>query len=218
MWYMSSSTNVQPKYRSCFGLFESLATRRTEAVIQWSLWALDNGRFAKGGVNPNWELDDWIASLHCYPEWVRKLAVFAVVADVPFDAHGTIEMFWEMRHHVLNAGYPVAFVTQNGMTPLDIPWSEIDAIFIGGDDDHKIGNEGAELIKAGNALGKWTHVGRVNSIKRLEQVWMADSADGTTLSIDPSLKNQARMALGVQGARAKKSNKTLLLPEVTSVL
>ena len=67
---------------------------------------------------------------------------------------------------------------------MPIPWDEIVAVFIGGTDDFKLGRHGAACVKAAKALGKWVHVGRVNTPGRLEyfEDLGADSCDGTGLA------------------------------------
>jgi hypothetical protein len=61
---------------------------------------------------------------------------------------------------------------------------KIEALFIGGTDDFKLGKHGAACVKAAKALGKWCHVGRVNTPGRLEyfEELGADSCDGTGLA------------------------------------
>jgi len=67
-----------------------------------------------------------------------------------------------------------------------IPWHEIDALFLGGSDEHKRGPEGGALIAEARRHGKWLHVGRVNSGSTLlNYFWMANSWDGTTFIRHP---------------------------------
>ena len=78
------------------------------------------------------------------------------------------------------------------------------AICRGGTDKHKL-TESYPFILEAKRRGKWVHVGRVNSAARLTELfWMADSADGTTLSIEPSIRNIRRILGGVAAAQAKK--------------
>jgi hypothetical protein len=60
----------------------------------------------------------------------------------------------------------------------------IKAIFIGGSTDWKLSQHAVAIIKAAKALGKWAHVGRVNTPARFEyfEKLGADSIDGTGLS------------------------------------
>ena len=79
--------------------------------------------------------------------------------------------------------YPVAYVLQDGQEDVPVPWDEIDAVSVGGSDDFKLGPVAAGLCREARARGKWVHVGRVNSHKRLRYAVSieADSADGTYL-------------------------------------
>jgi len=93
-------------------------------------------------------------------------------------------------------GYPVAFVTQDGLRMEDVPWDDFDVLFVGGSDEHKL-RESWPFIYRAKELGKWVHVGRVNSEKRMRMFWMADSVDGTTLKMEPSARNGRRLLRGV---------------------
>lgn len=60
----------------------------------------------------------------------------------------------------------------------------IAAVFIGGSNNWKCSDHAARIIKTAKVLGKWTHLGRVNTPDRWE--WAedleVDSADGTGMS------------------------------------
>jgi hypothetical protein len=96
-------------------------------------------------------------------------------------ARRTLEVFdhWRAKLH----GWKVALVAQDGQEDLPIPWNQIDAIFIGGSTKWKLSNHAEQIRKAAKILGKWVHIGRVNTPDRFE--WaegLADSIDGTGLS------------------------------------
>lgn len=78
-----------------------------------------------------------------------------------------------------------AFVLQDGIEDLDIPWEQFEAVFVGGTDDFKQSDAALQICKAAKMMPhpKWVHVGRVNTAIRLDR-WMdvADSADGTGVS------------------------------------
>lgn len=81
---------------------------------------------------------------------------------------------------------PLAFVAQNGLDDVDdLPWGLIEAVFIGGDDDFKLGDfVMMDLIPAAKERGKWVHMGRVNSKRRIKHAVMGDvdSVDGSSMS------------------------------------
>lgn len=193
-------------------MFETLGSYHDLQKHGFEVWAGDNGRFwSKGtGVNPNWTEKEWLKMLDYYPEYMRTLCKFMVVPDVPFDAQGTINVFSQYLPFVVGRGYPAAFCTQDGMTPDDIPWGEIAAVFIGGSERHKLGQEGASIGAIAHSLGKWVHVGRVNSMSRMKQIWWADSCDGTHLAHNSALSRQRLLAEAVSFCRAKKRTRRLI--------
>ena len=67
---------------------------------------------------------------------------------------------------------------------LPIPWAAIAAVFIGGSSQWKGSEHVVHIIKAAQALGKWTHVGRVNHAARFRHFedLGVDFIDGTGLA------------------------------------
>jgi hypothetical protein len=83
---------------------------------------------------------------------------------------------------------PLAFVLQDGCTISDVPWDQIDAVFVGGSTEWKLGPEAIELCEQAKGIGKWVHVGRVNTLSRLRfamRHMSADSVDGSGFSKFP---------------------------------
>lgn len=112
----------------------------------------------------------------------RALCRFVAVPDVVESARRTLEVFphWADRLR----GWPLALVAQDGQQDLPIPWDSIAAVFIGGSTAWKMSAHAAAVVKAAKALGKWAHLGRVNSPGRFEYAESlgCDSIDGTGLS------------------------------------
>lgn len=148
------------------------------------VWAADNGCYPAG-------VFDWGA----YDRWLTRVSpaldrcLFLVVPDMPFDAEGTIERFEQWAPLLQKVQRPLAFVTQDGMGTEDVPWSQIDVVFVGGSTEWKTGDESALLVGEAKRRGKWAHMGRVNSLKRLRVAYTmgCDSADGTFLKYGPSV-------------------------------
>lgn len=109
--------------------------------------------------------------------------LFVVTPDMPFSADGTIEAYERYGQRTKATGARTAFVTQDGMQSEDIPWRDVDAIFVGGSTEWKLGQESVALMSEAHRRGKWVHVGRVNSGKKFRAAVSAgaDSADGTFL-------------------------------------
>lgn len=112
----------------------------------------------------------------------RDLCRFVAVPDVVGSARRTLEVFEHWKEHLCD--WPLAVVCQDGQENLPIPWKAIEAVFIGGSTEWKMSQHAVACIKAAKAIGKWVHVGRVNTPGRFEyfQQLGADSIDGTGLS------------------------------------
>lgn len=138
-------------------------------------YAMDNGAFAR------FEPSGFLKMLEKH-EPRRDLCRFVAVPDVVGCARRTLECFrhWQPRL----AKWPVAFVCQDGQENLDVPWDNCTAVFIGGSTDWKVGKHAAAIVKAAKVIGKWCHVGRINTPGRFEyfQELGADSCDGTGLA------------------------------------
>ena len=114
----------------------------------------------------------------------RELCRFVAVPDVVGSARRTSEVFDFWIHEPILSGWPLAYVAQDGVEHLTIPWGRIDAIFIGGTTDWKLSRFAKECIAAAKLMRKWVHVGRVNTPGRFElfEKLGADSIDGTGLA------------------------------------
>lgn len=147
-------------------------------------WAADNGRFSAP--------QDYTDS--AYLAWLRKLApmanrcLFATAPDVVGDAVATLELSAPMFGPIRQTGYPVALVAQDGLESLSVPWADFDVLFIGGTTKWKLGEAVIALCREATRRGKWIHMGRVNSLRRMRYAASigCDSADGTVLKHDPS--------------------------------
>jgi hypothetical protein len=194
---------ILPMYREKFGYMASSAGGGwMPGVKAGCKWMLDNDSFS-GKFN----IERWQDLQIEYLEY-RENCIAVVVPDVLRDAKATIEKWHEYKSQVIQ-GYPRAFVTQNGLTTHMVPWDELDVLFIGGDDEHKL-YESMPFILEAQAKGKWVHVGRVNGIRRLERFWMVDSVDGTVLVYPHSPRRQHRIMRAVSFSNSKKRMKQLL--------
>lgn len=139
-------------------------------------FAIDNGAFA------GFKVDAFLSLLE-REESRHKLCRFVAVPDVVGSAIRTLETFahWQPR---LYSQWPLAFVAQDGIENHPIPWPQITAVFIGGTTQFKTGPVAVQVIRAAQAMGKWVHIGRVNTPARFEYFEQlgADSIDGTRLS------------------------------------
>ena len=140
-------------------------------------WAADNGAFGEFDPDAYVAMLDGLALLPTRP-------LFVTVPDVVGDADATLTLFHQWWCEVSVRGLPVALVAQDGLEPGDprVPWDAIDALFIGGTTEYKLGEGAAELVREAHGRGKHVHWGRVNSLKRFRYVQSigADSCDGNT--------------------------------------
>lgn len=144
-------------------------------------WALDNGAFA------GFDERRFVAMLERHANRAGE-ALWCTAPDVVGDAEPTRALLgvWEPR--IRHYGYPVAYVAQDGETPEAAPWDAFDAIFIGGTTAWKESPAAGALVREGRRLGKRTHMGRVNSVRRMRiaHSWGVQTFDGTQCSRWPS--------------------------------
>jgi hypothetical protein len=150
------------------------------------IWAADNGCFA----SPEKYTDErYLAWLKRHSH-ARRSCLFATAPDVVGDGEATLDRSLLMFARIHGAGYRAGLVAQDGMEKLALPWEEFEGLFIGGTTDWKLGPSAAALIDEARQRGKWVHMGRVNSLKRLRLAANlgCHSADGTTIAFEPSVR------------------------------
>lgn len=136
-------------------------------------WAADNDCFQVLDVDRFTAMLDRIQGL--------PGCLFVVCPDVVGDWRATAELWASWEPGIRRRGLPVALAAQDGLRPESVPWWQIDALFIGGTTEWKLGPEPTKLIAEAKRRGKWVHMGRVNSHKRLDYARFlgCDSADGS---------------------------------------
>lgn len=149
-------------------------TRRNPQQLEHR-FAMDNGAFS------NFEASSFLAMLDKHASR-RDLCRFVAVPDVVGSARRTLECFRYWYPKLF--GWPLAFVCQDGQEGLEIPWDNCAAVFIGGSTEWKVGPHAKTIVKASRVMGKWCHIGRINTPGRYEyfQDLGADSCDGTGLA------------------------------------
>ncbi len=156
---------------------------RVQLVGEYPFWAADNGCYSQGNA----------FNLAAYLEWLRKMSpalatcLFAVAPDVVGDAVAT----WRRSEPVLpvlrEMGYKAALVAQDGIEDTNIQWGTFDCLFMGGTTEYKLSGIAYEVAAEAKRRGKWLHMGRVNSRRRLRAAAVSgyDSADGTHIAFGP---------------------------------
>lgn len=147
-----------------------------------TLWGADTGCFASPHK----------FSLDTYLCWLQKrlpfahTCLFATAPDVVGDAAATLVRAYPVLPQIRNLGYKASLVGQDGMCASELDWDAFDCLFLGGSTEWKLG-AGIALGEEAKRRGKWVHVGRVNSKKRLHLMAERgfDSADGTYICFGP---------------------------------
>lgn len=150
--------------------------RMGDTVRAGYVWAADNDAFS--GFDPGRYMT-MLDALEGTPG-----CLFVVAPDVVGDAEATFTLYLKWAGEILGRNLPLGFVGQDGATVADVPWNGISALFVGGSTEWKLGDAAAVLVKEAKDRGKWVHMGRVNSWRRLEYAKSlgVDSVDGTQLS------------------------------------
>jgi hypothetical protein len=135
-------------------------------------FALDNGSFG-GRFDP----DKFMRIVH-QALLYQSRCLFVVCPDVLADPAATNDLWREWYPRLHRFGFKVAYVAQDGVT--NPPWHELSCLFAGGTTEFKLSNQMLGLLREAGERGKWRHIGRVNSRKRIRHFWgNMDSFDGT---------------------------------------
>lgn len=187
--------------REDLGVLVTPASSIDRQLESYRYYGADNGLYVESKAGRPFDADKWLRWLSGLP--IRS-ALFAALPDVLEwyvdpetgrdycigNLEATIERSAAYVDVVKELGFPVALVAQDGLDDLDAVPFDVDALFIGGSDDYKLGADVRRLVAQARARGLWVHVGRVNSFKRLaycNDVLAADSADGTYIGFGPSV-------------------------------
>lgn len=167
-------------------------------------WAADNACFARGN---QFDLAAYLAWLESLPVSRKQECLFATAPDVVGDWRAT----WERSRDVLpllrELGFKAALVLQDGAeSDSDIQWDACDVVFIGGSTGWKESAHVERLCKEAKRRGKWVHMGRVNSFRRVRIAadFGCDSVDGTFLKFGPST-NLPKLLRWLDGVRVAPS-------------
>ena len=155
------------------------------------VFAIDNGAFSGFDANAFRRLLD-------RNKEQADQCLFVSLPDVVASARRTIEIYklsWEYKW--IPTGYKRALVAQDGIEDLEIPWGDLDAIFVGGGDPWKDSKASLDVVRTAKILGKHVHVGRVNTARRFKifREAGADTCDGTGVVRFPEMLQIIRSSL-----------------------
>lgn len=97
----------------------------------------------------------------------REDCRFVTAPDVVGDHEATMAKWPHWQERIRSYGLCPAFVAQDGCLPGSVPWDTAGAVFIGGTTRYKLGEAAAAIVGEGNRRNVWTHIGRVNTARRL---------------------------------------------------
>lgn len=176
--YLTGSTSravAELAHERGIGLLVQPGNRYDMQVQDYPAWAGDNGVFTRTAAG--FQADKFRAML-ARPN-LRAHAdrcLFIVAPDklnvrddgsVVGDAAGTLAEFPGWSREIRAAGFPVAFVAQDGLeTMLDaVPWDLVDVLFVGGSTEWKLSEAAHACVKEAQRRGKRTHMGRVKLVQ-----------------------------------------------------
>lgn len=187
--YLSGSTNDADEpaiIKAGIGLMIQPGNGYHLRCSRYPAWAVDNGC-----LNPKTYVGDE-AFLRYLDGLPREGCLFVVIPDVARRPNGelggdpvaTWARFRELAPWVKAMGFSPALAAQDGielMANLQEQLEEAGTLFIAGSTYWKL--HATDLCRVARNLGKPVHMGRVNSMKRLERARMmgCTSADGTLL-------------------------------------
>jgi len=185
---LDCSPNKIHEYRERYDYdFWQLRTPLTAYALSGVPYGLDNGCFKRFN-RKTWE--------RMLKEAEENRPMFVCLPDVVCDAARTLDLFEYFKP--MTDGLPRCLVLQDGISNHRINFNDLDAVFVGGSDGFKVSAEAMNACKAAKMLGKWVHVGRVNTAARvIHWLGVADSIDGSGISkYDHMLENVMKAIKG----------------------
>lgn len=183
MRYFATASGPRVRDAMTAGILGQIATPAAgNRVLAGVDWIADNAVFA-GRYPGDAEYLTWLADRADRAAGCR----FVVAPDVVADAAATLALSAPMLPRIRALGFPAALVAQDGLEDLAVPWGTFDCLFIGGSTEWKLGPAARRLVAEAMRRGKWVHMGRVNSRRRLQYAAAigCDSVDGTYLAFGP---------------------------------
>ena len=149
------------------------------------IWFADTGCYSIKGEK-EFNLEKY---LHWLTQQNKETCIAATAPDKVGDALETLKRSEPVLPLIRKLGYNAAFVAQDGLEILEIPWNTFDVLFIGGTTEWKLSKHAKKLTYDAKRRGKLVHMGRVNSFKRFLYAMRigCDSVDGTLLCFGPSV-------------------------------
>jgi hypothetical protein len=144
-------------------------------------WAADNAAFTAFDPLAYRRMVEAIA-LHPVPP------IFVTVPDTVGNAADTRHRFAYWYAYLRPFALPLGYVLQDGERAEWVPWPLIAAVFVGGTTAFKVGATARALVREAHDRGRWVHMGRVNTVRRIHYAQQigCDSIDGSGFSKWPT--------------------------------
>jgi len=145
-------------------------------------WAMDNDAFNTFHAGRFTKALEYMAQY-------EDRCLFVVCPDSVGNHGETLNLWREWQPRIKALNLPCAFVAQDGLSLSEVPWSEMDALFVGGTDHFK-DRQSRDVVLEAKRRRLWVHVGRVNqSERRLRYCLELDvnSIDGTVYGRIPRI-------------------------------
>ena len=178
IYFQPTTTGIDRLPKNKWGVIRTPSSYNIHKYGYW--WICDNEAFTN-----KFTWGRLVSFLDSMNKW-RNLCKFVVCPDEVSNACATLDKFRWYAWRIKALGWPVAFVAQDGQELMHWP-PEYDALFIGGTTEWKESDAADWCIGKAKSAGKWVHVGRVNSNRRIRhfQLVGVDSVDGTSPAIAP---------------------------------
>lgn len=165
--------------------------RAAQTLFRRYAWAADNECYS---LDERFDFDRYKRFLLRTREYPGR-CLFVTVPDFVGDAKVTAQYWTEFAPRMRMPGLPLAYVAQDGLT--ELPDEDFDCLFIGGTTRYKLSPTVAHLARQAKARGLWVHMGRVNSIVRMQHAHRigVDSVDGTGWAKNPQRHIRWALAL-----------------------
>jgi len=208
--YLSGKTSEFLEWGGRYGVMLSYRkTGQQDLALELGCkWMLDNGAFS-GKFNER----KWIQQMESLTPYKNNclgaIAPDAVILDsnnnfVKGDWQKTLDRLHHYAPIIKSLGLPVAYALQDDH-PLDcVPWDLFDCLFVAGTSEWKETSVLCEQIcLEARSKGKWVHIGRVSSYKRMRLTWYADSWDGTTFKYGDKQEKNIRFSNAMEDNKKK---------------
>jgi len=154
------------------------------------MWSIDNFAFTKFPENKFKKLLETYKEFSHLCSWVTSPDTFA---DYP----STLKRFYQWSQYINHMGYKRAIVIQNNAHKYKIPYDDLDCVFVGCSDEYKFSHYVLDIVQECKSRNIVTHMGRVNSIKRIKWCFENgfDTVDGSSYARFPDKNIKANEIL-----------------------